>query len=80
MTMNSPASLTELYRLATSPSVEKSEAVKTAELMREVGLKCIGFNGVCPSHQNFQEITDLGRFLEQSIVSVHSELVYLQKS
>ncbi|CAG8960099.1 hypothetical protein HYFRA_00010577 [Hymenoscyphus fraxineus] len=46
MTMNSPASLAELYRLATSPSAEKAEAVKTAELMREIGLKSIGFNGV----------------------------------
>lgn len=42
----------ELYRLATtspSPSAKKpgqNQALYTAELMREVGLKCIGFNGV----------------------------------
>lgn len=45
MTMNSAESLTELFNLATA-STDKPEAVQTAELMREVGLKCIGFNGV----------------------------------
>ncbi|KAI4835234.1 hypothetical protein E4T44_08710, partial [Aureobasidium sp. EXF-8845] len=42
MTMNSPDSLAELFHAA-SPDYD---AVATAELMREVGLKCIGFNGV----------------------------------
>ncbi|KAK8205500.1 hypothetical protein M8818_004869 [Zalaria obscura] len=42
MTMNSPDSLNELYSVA----APKGDAVATAELMREVGLKCIGFNGV----------------------------------
>ncbi|KAK0120358.1 dolichyl-P-Man:Man(5)GlcNAc(2)-PP-dolichol alpha-1,3-mannosyltransferase [Cadophora gregata] len=46
MTMNSPESLTELYNLATEKSKDKKKSVETAELMREVGLKCIGFNGV----------------------------------
>ncbi|CZT53112.1 probable conserved mitochondrial protein [Rhynchosporium secalis] len=46
MTMNSPESLTELFNLATKDSKSKTESVETAELMREVGLKCIGFNGV----------------------------------
>ncbi|KAH8665257.1 hypothetical protein BGZ60DRAFT_411068 [Tricladium varicosporioides] len=46
MTMNSPESLTELYNLATTSSRDKAQSVETAELMREVGLKCIGFNGV----------------------------------
>jgi len=46
MTMNSPESLTELYNLATSSSKDKAQSVETAELMREIGLKCIGFNGV----------------------------------
>jgi hypothetical protein len=49
MTMNSPDSLSELYHAAaSSPEQQGSEqdAVATAELMREVGLKCIGFNGV----------------------------------
>ena len=45
MTMNSPDSLAELFHAA-SPD---HDAVATAELMREVGLKCIGFNGVCLS-------------------------------
>jgi hypothetical protein len=42
MTMNSPDSLAELFHAATPDH----DAVATAELMREVGLKCIGFNGV----------------------------------
>lgn len=49
MTMNSPESLLKLYDTANSSSVEKldsNHSVSTAELMREVGLKCIGFNGV----------------------------------
>ena len=46
MTMNSPESLAQLYNLATSQSKDKAQSVQTAELMREVGLKCIGFNGV----------------------------------
>jgi hypothetical protein len=45
MTMNSPDSLLELHRIAT-PSNGQSEKVYTAELMREVGLKCISFNGI----------------------------------
>ncbi|KAE9381069.1 hypothetical protein N431DRAFT_439962 [Stipitochalara longipes BDJ] len=46
MTMNSPDGLTELYNLATAGSKNKKQSVETAELMREIGLKCIGFNGV----------------------------------
>lgn len=45
MTMNSPASMKELYDIATASKDQKA-AVDTAELMREVGLKCIGFNGI----------------------------------
>nr|POF06919.1 dol-p-man:man(5)glcnac(2)-pp-dol alpha-1,3-mannosyltransferase [Quercus suber] len=45
MTMNSPESLLQLYGLATS-SKHGGNGVFAAELMREVGLKCIGFNGV----------------------------------
>ncbi|EKG21385.1 hypothetical protein MPH_01377 [Macrophomina phaseolina MS6] len=45
MTMNSPASMKELFDLVTS-SKDQQHAVETAELMREVGLKCIGFNGI----------------------------------
>ncbi|KAJ5577439.1 uncharacterized protein N7459_006403 [Penicillium hispanicum] len=43
MTMNSPESLTALFQLATTTS---SNHVETAELIREVGLKCISFNGI----------------------------------
>jgi hypothetical protein len=47
MTMNSPESLLKLYSLATGDSKDQAQSVRTAEQMREVGLKCIGFNGVC---------------------------------
>lgn len=43
MTMNSPESLTALFQLATDTS---ANPVETAELIREVGLKCISFNGI----------------------------------
>lgn len=46
MTMNSPECLTELFHLATAKNKDKTHAVQTVELMREVGLKCIGLNGV----------------------------------
>ncbi|KAF1985961.1 hypothetical protein K402DRAFT_454648 [Aulographum hederae CBS 113979] len=45
MTMNSPDSMSVLYQVASEP-LEEKEKVETAELMREVGLKCIGFNGI----------------------------------
>ncbi|KAL4891384.1 hypothetical protein BDV59DRAFT_69026 [Aspergillus ambiguus] len=45
MTMNSPDSLAVLFQLA-SKSQSPAEAVAIAELMREVGLKCISFNGI----------------------------------
>ncbi|KAJ5692027.1 Dol-P-Man:Man(5)GlcNAc(2)-PP-Dol alpha-1-3-mannosyltransferase [Penicillium macrosclerotiorum] len=45
MTMNSPESLAALYNVAASTS-NNSISVETAELMREVGLKCISFNGI----------------------------------
>ncbi|KAG9244108.1 hypothetical protein BJ878DRAFT_507701 [Calycina marina] len=46
MTMNSAESLGILYNLATSETNNTNERVNTAEFMREIGLKCIGFNGV----------------------------------
>ncbi|KAL6229040.1 hypothetical protein BDW75DRAFT_235497 [Aspergillus navahoensis] len=46
MTMNSPASLTALYETAISSDSSESARIQTAELMREVGLKCISFNGI----------------------------------
>lgn len=45
MTMNSPDSMVALFE-SSSRSRTDSESVATAEFMREVGLKCIGFNGV----------------------------------
>lgn len=45
MTLNSPDSMITLFDTA-SASKPDSERVAVAELMREVGLKCIGFNGV----------------------------------
>ncbi|OJD33668.1 conserved mitochondrial protein [Diplodia corticola] len=45
MTMNSPASMKELYDVATAADNQQTP-VEAAELMREVGLKCIGFNGI----------------------------------
>lgn len=45
MTMNSPESLLALHALS-SREGDIEKGVRNAELMREVGLKCIGFNGV----------------------------------
>lgn len=58
--MNSPASMLALHDYATTAAEaeaggsegqaagkERLEAVQCAELMREVGLKCMAFNGVC---------------------------------
>ncbi|ORY18326.1 hypothetical protein BCR34DRAFT_621456 [Clohesyomyces aquaticus] len=45
MTMNSPDAMIVLYQAATADKSQK-ETVEIVEFMREVGLKCIGFNGV----------------------------------
>ncbi|QRC96986.1 hypothetical protein JI435_307990 [Parastagonospora nodorum SN15] len=45
MTMNSPESMIALYN-STSASRPENESVQIAEFMREIGLKCIGFNGI----------------------------------
>ncbi|KAL1390985.1 hypothetical protein HDK64DRAFT_215739 [Phyllosticta capitalensis] len=45
MTLNSPASLTTLFNLAADAN-DEAQSIRTAELMREVGLKCISFNGI----------------------------------
>jgi hypothetical protein len=50
MTMNSPESMAALYQTSTA-SKSPSEGVATAEFMREIGLKCIGFNGVGETRQ-----------------------------
>ncbi|KAK0333862.1 hypothetical protein LTR91_022473 [Friedmanniomyces endolithicus] len=70
MTMNSPQSLLELYGLATSPNYNKGHDNKvwTAELMREVGLKCIGLNGVP------RTINSLGAFYNGLPQDVQTEL------
>lgn len=52
MTMNSPESLLILHQLATASEEANAggtslSATEAAEMMREVGLKCISFNGVC---------------------------------
>ncbi|KAL4955336.1 hypothetical protein BDW69DRAFT_193293 [Aspergillus filifer] len=53
MTMNSPASLTALFEQATTNSSSNTgdqkqiqKQLQTAEIIREVGLKCISFNGI----------------------------------
>jgi hypothetical protein len=71
MTMNSPESLVQLHKLV-SESRSKEESVYLAELIREIGLKCIGFNGVRPSpsfpqHQTYISFggTDMTRSHER---------------
>ena len=69
MTMNSPESLTALHALATSEKSHK-QAVHVTEAMREVGLKCISFNGIP------RTINVLGAFrasLPESIISALSK-------
>jgi hypothetical protein len=46
MTMNSPDSLTELHQVVSASSNDQKDAIYAAEFMREVGLKCISFNGI----------------------------------
>lgn len=45
-TLNSPDSLPSLHRVASRPKIGLGDSVKAAEFMREVGLKCISFNGI----------------------------------
>ena len=73
MTMNSPDSLLELYALAntsahTARANNPHHAVYTAELMREVGLKNIGLNGVP------RTINCLGAFYGGLPSNIQSEL------
>lgn len=72
MTMNSPDALTQLFNMATHSTEGKAKSVATAELMREVALKCIGFNGVSfLSHILLHSIgtsIDSSRFPEQLTV------------
>ncbi|KDE03527.1 hypothetical protein MVLG_05994 [Microbotryum lychnidis-dioicae p1A1 Lamole] len=50
-TLNSPDSLKHLYTFATKDATGDDQ-VRTAALMREVGLKCISFNGIPRSINN----------------------------
>ena len=73
MTMNSPDSLLELHHIAAATSSsssreQTSQQVYAAELMREVGLKCISFNGIPRS------INCLGAFYTDLPTTVSSEL------
>ncbi|KAK0246944.1 hypothetical protein LTR35_017310 [Friedmanniomyces endolithicus] len=63
MTMNSPESLLELFKVSQGHTSARS-FVQTAELMREVGLKCISFNGIP------RTINCLGAFMEGLPVEV----------
>ncbi|KAK3936857.1 hypothetical protein QBC46DRAFT_394062 [Diplogelasinospora grovesii] len=45
-TLNSPASLSALHQVATSDPSGPISPLAGAELIREVGLKCISFNGI----------------------------------
>jgi hypothetical protein len=80
MTMNSAESLTILFNFASSSAKNKSQAVYDAELMREVGLKCIGFNGVSYLVQSLEKDETAektrDRSQERSIVWGHSKQVY----
>lgn len=67
MTLNSPASLLQLHALA-SQSQTTLNPTETAELMREVGLKCISFNGIP------RTINSLGAFREGLPKDVQSQL------
>ena len=83
--MNSPDSLLELYRLANSPKhrSSKTHGVYTAELMREIGLKCIGLNGVSRNFDlsmRLYSLTSIHRSHEQSTVLALSTADYLKTS
>jgi hypothetical protein len=75
--MNSPGSLGALYRVATNSATESDQAGDVprpiaprmaAELIREVGLKCISFNGIP------RTINGLGQFRTQLPPDVASSL------
>lgn len=46
VTLNSPGSLASLHRFAAGSSLQLQDRLDRAQLMREVGLKCIGFIGI----------------------------------
>ena len=63
MTMNSPESLLQLHKLV-SERKSQEESVYLAELVREIGLKCIGFNGVVIAVG--QKTSSVGRRVERT--------------
>lgn len=46
ITLNSPDALAVLWRVASEQQTSTLSPVASAELIREIGLKCIGFNGI----------------------------------
>jgi hypothetical protein len=68
MTMNSSQSLLTLHSVASSSSSSQLNPTQTAELMREVGLKCISFNGIP------RTINMLGAFRDGLPSSIQSSL------
>ncbi|KAL4929865.1 uncharacterized protein BDV17DRAFT_290221 [Aspergillus undulatus] len=69
MTLNSPTSLITLYEQATSTHTDSPQnPIYTAELIREVGLKCIAFNGIP------RTINCLGAFRASLPSSITSQL------
>lgn len=69
-TVNSPASLLHLFQVATELTNDKTQPnpVAVAETIREVGLKCISFNGIPRS------INSLGAFREGLPAEVAAQL------
>ncbi|GAP86971.1 putative mitochondrial protein [Rosellinia necatrix] len=67
-TMNCPEAMTEIFHLANTRSATSRTPVQNAELIREVGLKCISFNGIPRS------INTLGAFWKSLPEPVSSSL------
>lgn len=68
ITLNSPQSLLTLYALASTTPSTTLTPLQTAELIREVGLKCIPFNGIP------RTINMLGAFREGLPVDIQDQL------
>ncbi|KAG6061960.1 hypothetical protein E4U17_006084 [Claviceps sp. LM77 group G4] len=69
ITLNSPDSLPILHDVASMGQSQSHDQTQTAELMREVGLKCISFNGIP------RTINCLNAFHDALPKSVQSSLV-----
>ncbi|KAI0595729.1 hypothetical protein F4775DRAFT_568079 [Biscogniauxia sp. FL1348] len=67
-TMNCPEAMTQIFHLANARSDSGRTPVRNAELIREVGLKCISFNGIPRS------INTLGAFYGSLPAEVASAL------